>query len=175
MIADYTFKLIVIGPAAVGKTSLIRRYVDNKFSFNYKSTIGVDFLAKTVRLKEDKIVKLAIWDVGGQEKFRFLRRNFYEGTHGAILVFDLSRANTFPKMKDWLIDMRSIIEYKIPLIILGNKSDLLSEVGEVIDREEPKMFAEKEESFYLETSAKTGNNVEQTFKELTKQMLKSNA
>lgn len=174
MIADYTFKLIVIGPAAVGKTSLIRRYVDNKFSFNYKSTIGVDFLAKTVRLKEDKIVKLAIWDVGGQEKFRFLRRNFYEGTHGAILVFDLSRANTFPKMKDWLIDMRSIIEYKIPLIILGNKSDLLSEVGEVIDREEPKMFAEKEESFYLETSAKTGNNVEQTFKELTKQMLKSN-
>lgn len=174
MIADYTFKLIVIGPAAVGKTSLIRRYVDNKFSFNYKSTIGVDFLAKTVRLK-DKIVKLAIWDVGGQEKFRFLRRNFYEGTHGAILVFDLSRANTFPKMKDWLIDMRSIIEYKIPLIILGNKSDLLSEVGEVIDREEPKRFAEKEESFYLETSAKTGNNVEQTFKELTKQMLKSNA
>lgn len=174
MIADYTFKLIVIGPAAVGKTSLIRRYVDNKFSFNYKSTIGVDFLAKTVRLKEDKIVKLAIWDVGGQEKFRFLRRNFYEGTHGAILVFDLSRANTFPKMKDWLIDMRSIIEYKIPLIILGNKSDLLSEVGEVIDREEPKRFAEKEESFYLETSAKTGNNVEQTFKELTKQMLKSN-
>lgn len=175
MIADYTFKLIVIGPAAVGKTSLIRRYVDNKFSFNYKSTIGVDFLAKTVRLKEDKIVKLAIWDVGGQEKFRFLRRNFYEGTHGAILVFDLSRANTFPKMKDWLIDMRSIIENKIPLIILGNKSDLLSEVGEVIDREEPKRFAEKEESFYLETSAKTGNNVEQTFKELTKQMLKSNA
>ena len=172
MIADYTFKLIVIGPAAVGKTSLIRRYVDNKFSFNYKSTIGVDFLAKTVRLKEDKIVKLAIWDVGGQEKFRFLRRNFYEGTHGAILVFDLSRANTFPKMKDWLIDMRSIIENKIPLIILGNKSDLLSEVGEVIDREEPKRFAEKEESFYLETSAKTGNNVEQTFKELTKQMLK---
>lgn len=172
MIADYTFKLIVIGPAAVGKTSLIRRYVENKFSFNYKSTIGVDFLAKTVRLKEDKIVKLAIWDVGGQEKFRFLRRNFYEGTHGAILVFDLSRANTFPKMKDWLIDMRSIIENKIPLIILGNKSDLLSEVGEVIDREEPKRFAEKEESFYLETSAKTGNNVEQTFKELTKQMLK---
>ncbi|MBY8991352.1 MAG: GTP-binding protein [Candidatus Lokiarchaeota archaeon] len=175
MIADYTFKLIVIGPAAVGKTSLIRRFVENRFSFNYKSTIGVDFLAKTMRLKGDKIVKLAIWDVGGQARFRFLRRNFYEGTHGAILVFDLSRANTSPKMKDWLIDMRSIIEYKIPLLILGNKSDLLSEVGEVIDREEPKRFAEQEESFYLETSAKTGNNVEQAFNEFTKQMLKSNS
>ena len=173
MIADYKFKLIVIGPAAVGKTSLIRRFVENQFSFNYKSTIGVDFLAKTIRLEDEKIVKLAIWDVGGQARFRLLRRNFYEGTHSAILVFDLSRANTFPKMKDWLIDMRSIIEHKIPLIMLGNKSDLLSEVGEVIDREEPKRFAEREESLYLETSAKSGENVEKAFKELTNQMLKS--
>ena len=173
MITDFTFKVIVIGPAAVGKTSLIRRYFENQFSSNYKSTIVVDFLAKTIQLKDDKIVKLALWDIGGQARFRMLRRNFYEGTHGAILVFDLSRANTFPKMKDWLIDMQSIIEHRIPFIILGNKSDLLSEVGEVIDREEPKKFAEQEESFYLETSAKTGNNVEQAFNELTKQMLKS--
>ncbi len=173
MIADYTFKLIVIGPAAVGKTSLIRRFVENQFSFNYKSTIGVDFLAKSIRLEDDKVVKLALWDIGGQARFKILRRNFFEGTHGAILVFDLSRANTFPKMKEWLIDMRSIIEHKIPFIILGNKSDLLSEVGEVIDREDPRRFAAKEESFYFETSAKTGENVEKAFNELTKLMLKS--
>ena len=175
MIADFTFKVIVAGPAAVGKTSLIRRFVENQFSFSYKSTIGVDFLAKSIRLEDDKIVKLSLWDIGGQARFKFLRRNFYEGTHGAILVFDLSRANTFPKMKDWLNDMRSIIEHKIPFIILGNKSDLISEVGEVIDTGEPKKFTEQEESFYLETSAKTGNNVEQAFNELIKQMLKSNS
>ncbi|MFW9942576.1 MAG: Rab family GTPase [Candidatus Thorarchaeota archaeon] len=171
-IADYTFKVIIIGPGAVGKSSLIRRFVEDKFGLSYKFTLGVDILAKTIEFEKDKLAKLSIWDVGGQERFKFLRRNFYEGTHGAILVFDLSRANTFPKMKDWLIDMRSIIEHKIPFIILGNKADLLPEVGEVINREETKQFAEDEESFYIETSAKTGENVDKAFNELTQRMIK---
>lgn len=166
------FKIILIGPAGVGKTSLMRRFVENKFSSNYKFTIGMDCLAKTINLKDDRVVKLSIWDMGGQERFKFLRKNFYEGAHGAILVFDLSRSNTFFKMKDWLIDMRSIIEHEIPFIILGNKSDLLSEVGEVINRDKPRVLAEKENSIYIETSAKTGENVEKAFKDLTLHLIK---
>jgi small GTP-binding protein len=172
MTVEYTFKCLVIGPGAVGKSSLVRRFVENEFEFSYNFTIGVDFLAKTVEYEKGRFAKLSIWDVGGQERFKVLRRSFYEGTQGAILVFDLSRVNTFHKMKAWITDLRSIIKEQIPIIILGNKADLLPEVGEVINRDEPKQFAEAEESMYIETSAKTGDNVEKAFVELTQRMRK---
>lgn len=172
MTTEYTFKIIIIGPAAVGKSSLLRRFVENKFSFDYQFTIGADFLAKTIEYEKGKLAKLSIWDVGGQERFKFLRRSFYQGTHGAILVFDLSRAKTFPGLKEWLTDMNSIIQKEIPMVIIGNKSDLLPDVGEVIDPKEPQEFAKQHNSFYLTTSARNGDNVEKAFFDLTVCMLK---
>jgi small GTP-binding protein len=86
--AEYSFKVIVIGPAAVGKSSLIRRFVENEFSLQYKFTIGVDFLSKTIEYDQDKKARLTIWDIGGQDRFKSLRRNFYDGTNGALVVFD---------------------------------------------------------------------------------------
>ena len=167
----FTFKLIVIGPAAVGKSSLIRRFVENKFSLHYKFTIGVDFMTKTVEYESGKIAKLTLWDIGGQERFKVLRRSFYEGTNGALVVFDLSRANTFSKMKEWLSDARQSIEKDFPVIVIGNKLDLIPEIGEIIDRNEPLKFAENEDSIYIETSAKTGDNVDEAFLDLTKKMV----
>lgn len=83
--AEYAFKILVIGPAAVGKSSLIRRFINNKFSLQYQFTIGVDFMTKIVEYEPDQIARLAIWDIGGQDRFKMLRRNFYDGAHGALV------------------------------------------------------------------------------------------
>ena len=169
---DLSFKVIIVGPSAVGKTSLLNRFVHNEYAMKYKLTIGVDFLTKSVEYKPSKFVKLHIWDIGGQERFKFLHRSFYEGTKGALLAFDLSRQNTFSSMKNWLSEMRSIMTNDIPKVILGNKTDLIPEIGQIIDKSEVEQYAQNEDCCYIETSAKTGENVEKAFLELTQRMVK---
>jgi len=169
---DLSFKVIIIGPSAVGKTSLLNRFVHNEFALKYKLTIGVDFLTKSVEYQPSKFVKLHIWDIGGQERFKFLHRSYYEGASGALLAFDLSRQNTFSSMKTWLSEMRSIMTNEIPKVIIGNKSDLMPEIGQIIDRSAVEQYAKNEDCFYIETSAKTGENVEKAFLELTQRMTK---
>ncbi len=112
-----------------------------------------------------------LWDIGGQDRFKMLRRNFFDGANGALVVFDLSRAQTFSKMKEWISDMHKLMQQKIPVVILGNKIDLISEIGEVIDRNEPLQYSEKNDSVYIESSAKTGKNVEKAFVELTQRIV----
>jgi len=169
---ELSFKVIIVGPGAVGKTSLLNRFVHNDFNLKYKLTFGVDFLTKTLEYEPSKFAKLQIWDIGGQERFKFLHRSFYEGAFGALVVFDLSRQHTFSGMKTWLSEMHSILNDEIPRIIIGNKSDLIPEIGLIIDRNEVKEFAKKEGCLYIETSAKTGENVETAFLELTHHMVK---
>jgi len=170
---SYIFKLIVIGPSAVGKTSIINRFVHNTFSLKYQFTMGVDFLVKRVNLESGKIAKLTIWDIGGQERFDFLRRSFYMGTNGALLIFDLSREHTFIEIDKWLKDMWKEVAVDIPFILLGNKSDLIPQIGEIIDRNEILNYVKLQKAIYLDTSAKTGEKVETAFTQLTNQMIKN--
>ena len=101
-----------------------------------------------------------------------MRNRFFDGANGALLIFDLSRAQTFTEMKKWLSNLYQFSGKNVPFILIGNKVDLIEEIGEVVDRAKAKKFAEKEKSIYIETSAKTGTNIEDAFLELTRRMIK---
>jgi len=168
----FFFKIIIVGPAAVGKTSILERFIYNHFSENYKLTIGVNFLSKIVDLIGNGIVKLSIWDIGGQERFEMLRTDFYKGASGAVLVFDLTRMETYNAIEKWLNEVKHYAG-KVPFILIGNKADLLEHFVRVVEKEEAEEFARTHNSTYIETSAKTGKNVEEAFNEFSQMLVDS--
>ena len=171
--SSYKLKILLCGPAAVGKTSLIHRFIKSKFASDYKLTVGVDILTKEVEYQPGKIATLSIWDIGGQERFSFIRTTFYKGSSGALLVFDLSRAATWDSIQNWRAEVKQFAG-PIPFVLIGNKVDLIAEVGEVIDRDDCQEYAESEESIYIETSAKDGTNVDDAFVKLTQLIISKN-
>ena len=165
-------KVILVGSAAVGKTSLLWRFIKNRFQANYKLTTGVDILTKDVEFRPGEIATLSIWDIGGQQRFDFIRDTFYKGAGGVLLIFDLTREATYTEAKKRLSDIRQYAG-NIPFALIGNKEDLLKDIGRVIDPDDAKHFTESEDGIYIETSAKTGVNVENAFMELTRLIIKN--
>ncbi|MHA1238700.1 MAG: Rab family GTPase [Candidatus Odinarchaeia archaeon] len=165
---DYVFKVLLLGDGAVGKTSLISMFTQGFMKKDYKMTIGVDIMAKTVRVG-DTVAKLSIWDLAGQQRFKAIRGAFYGGVAGAMLVFDLTRAITFKNLVNWLEELYQYGSPDVPVILIGNKSDL-PKLREVKD-EDIEWFATEIGCEYLLTSAKTGENVENAFYLLTKKMI----
>lgn len=171
--SSYKLKILLCGPAAVGKTSLIQRFVKSSFARDYKLTVGVDILTKDVEYAAGNSATLSIWDIGGQERFSFIRTTFYKGASGVLLVFDLSRSATWDSIKNWRAEVKQFAG-PIPFILIGNKKDLIAEVGEVIDTDECQEYAEDEGSIYIETSAKDGTQVDESFVELTRMIVAHN-
>jgi len=165
----FNFKVVIVGDGAVGKTTLIRRHAKGKFEFDVLPTIGVDMTSKYYKLSSGSLVMLSIWDIAGQELFKTVRHEYYKGASGAILVFDLTRPESFWRVKTWYVDIRDNLQQRIPAVLMGNKKDLGAH--RAVMESEAKDLAEGYGFKYFETSALTGENVDIAFYHLIAQIL----
>ncbi len=164
---EFSTKLILTGDFKVGKTSLIKRFVENTFKENYIATIGLQISKRTLKFSEKSAVKFIIWDIGGQKTMA--APNFYNGANSAFIVVDRTRKDTLDNVNRWHDEIRRKVSRKIPIVVIGNKSDLTDKI--VISKEQIKDFAETHGYFYILTSAKTGENVNDAFVYIASKMM----
>lgn len=161
---DMDYKVIILGMSEVGKTCLLVHYFDNKFQDANISTIGIDFKTKYFKFKEKK-VKVNYVDTAGQERFHSIASNFLKNANGILLVYAINSRASFDKLQEWLDELNKFTS-KLPIIIVGNKSDLESE--REVSRDEGENFAKKINCKFYEVSAKNGYNVTTVFDEIAK-------
>ena len=164
---DICLKVLLVGDSSVGKTTLLLKYVDGKFSENHITTIGVEYKDKEVIVNNRK-VNVQIWDTSGQERYQSITKNFYRNADGILFVFDVTNEDSFNHLKNWLITSEDI-EKDFKKIIVGNKMDLEDKI--VINKEKADKFAEKKNMKCFLTSAKDGTNVDVIFQEIAELIL----
>jgi small GTP-binding protein len=159
---EYSNKIILTGDYSVGKTSLVRRFVKNKFEKDYISTIGVQISKKIVLLSESTKMNFIIWDIGGQvQQMAPYRAKFYNGANAALIVIDRTRSDCLSSIEKWFNDIKRSVKRNIPMIIVGNKSDLVDDI--YMSEEDIKSIAKQFGFHYILTSALTGENVNDAF------------
>ncbi|CAE7934097.1 RAB2A, partial [Symbiodinium sp. KB8] len=163
---NYLFKYIIVGDAGVGKSCILLQFTMGRFRAEHDMTIGVEFGHRFVEI-DGQTIKLQIWDTAGQEAFRSITRAYYRGATGALLVYDITRRASFDRLAEWLVDARQNAQPNMVIMLIGNKSDL--ERREV-SYEEGAWFARQNGLFFLETSAKTGQNVGSAFMDTANQI-----
>lgn len=168
---QYVFKIIVVGDCRVGKSCLQMRFTDNIFKDIHDLTIGVEFASKNICV-DDLNIKLQIWDTAGQENFKAITKNYYRGSTGCIIVYDISLRTTFLNVRRWLEDIRSAnINNQLKIVLVGNKTDL--SLRREVSFEEAKQFADENNMLFFECSCKNNYNVVPIFYKLTEIILNS--
>ena len=167
---DFLFKVVVVGDSGVGKTGITNRYLKGNFQEDMKTTVGVEFGAKKVVIKE-KCVKIQIWDTAGQERYRSVTTAYYKGAKGALIVYDITNSQSFQNIERWIKEVRDATDKEIKIILIGNKSDL-EENRKVSAAEGQKLSDENNLSFF-ETSGKENLNVDTAFDNISNSVVSS--
>lgn len=171
IIYDHLFKLLLVGEANVGKSSILLRFTDDSFTENQTSTIGVDFKVKMINTNTGKRIKVTIWDTAGQERFRTLTSSYYRGAHGIILVYDVTRRETFDALSQLLDEINIYTPgggASVVKLLVGNKVDL---EDRVVSRKEGEAWAKHRGMLFIESSAKTKVGIQQVFHEIVEKIL----
>jgi Ras-related protein Rab-1A len=164
---DYLFKILLIGNPSVGKSSVFTQYVDNSYSALTVSTMGIDFKIKTLKIN-NKYIKLQLWDTAGQERFKTLTRSYYRGSHGIIIIFDITNRESFNNIRNWIYEINNYSENTCNILV-GNKLDLIDK--REITYKEAKEFAAMHDLTYIEVSASNNINIHNIFDFLSKELM----
>ena len=165
---NYLFKILILGDSFVGKTNMLKRFLDDEFESNTKETVGVEYGSKNFTMEKGDVVNAQLWDTAGQERYRSMTKAYYKGAKGALLVYDLTRRSTFDNIDNWIIDLKTNCDKDMLIMIIGNKSDLEEERD--VSKDEAQAKAEQYNIAYMETSAKNGDNINKAFHEIIEQI-----
>ena len=163
----YLLKYVIIGDSGVGKSNILLQYINGKFNEDFKATVGVEFGAKNIEIN-GRIYRIQIWDTAGQENFRSIARAYYKNSICACIVYDITSRNSFNSVQSWIDDCTKQTPRNILLLLIGNKNDLNDK--REVQYEEGEEFAKKKNMIFLETSAKTGNNIDKIFEKIVKKI-----
>lgn len=161
--ANHLIIVVLIGDSGVGKSNILGRFTRNEFNLDSKSTIGVEFATRTVNV-DDKTIKAQIWDTAGQERYRAITSAYYRGAVGALLMYDISKGDSYENVSRWLTELREHADPQIVIMLVGNKSDLKH--LRAVPTEEAKAFAAENNLLFIETSALDASNVELAFQNI---------
>ena len=166
------YKILILGDSKVGKSCFLTRYADKTYQEDYLSTIGMDYKIKNYELENGNIIRLYIWDTAGQDRFRSITSNYYKGADGIILIYDITKQETFNNVRNWITSIKEEAPAKVVLILVGNKVD--DEKNRAVQQSEGEKIADEYNLPFLECSAKSDINVTETFDVLIKKIVEIN-
>ena len=167
---EYTIKLLILGDSNVGKTNFIYRFIENKFSQNYMATTGIDLKTSNIELNGKKI-RVQLWDTAGQEKYRAITKNLFLKVQGFLTLYDITNEDSFVNLKSWVKLIKEECGNHMPILIVGNKSDLYK--MRAVEKNAAIAYAKEEKVEYIESSSKSGDNINEAISLIAEKVLES--